>query len=71
MHDLEFQVFKRGPLRDDLCHIERVEIVPEQLVIQGDGGKRPNSDLESVRRRRAMMRMMLHVPQVAELMFGS
>src|SRR5258708_3842562 len=59
------------PLVTALFDIQPLERLLQQLFVKRGHRERPDADLKSMRRSLALKRVMLHVPEVAELMLGA
>src|SRR5205814_1891130 len=59
------------PLSTAPVHIHFFQRFFEQNLVERGYCKSPNTDLKPVRRCSATMRMMLHVPEMTELMFSA
>ena len=57
-----------GQARDRRFDVELLEVVRHHRFVQRERRQRADADFEAVRRRGAAIRVVLHVPQMAELM---
>ena len=69
MRDFDFG--ERGPAGNCGVNVSEQDVAFQHLIVKSKRGQRTDANFETVRRRHSIVSVVLHVPEMAELMIGA